>query len=308
MKIKLGGRRDRPACQSKSYDGLHAYFGGDDGGNSAKIAAIRWESSSLWRATGTTELDRTCATRCSGRNSHRSGFKVANLVIFHGITHLDRLAAHFAVFHIGLSLDRGVQYHRNPLTAVRAYEEILHRLKDTAFPFALSNCTIFRILGGFAFASRSRNSRSPFPPRARFFLRVRGGSPVFRSGRAFSDIGGGADARVPRQPTERGSGFGARNAIGPTLCVAAAAMCGHTPRVAGRRRTMRLLHGVEWTPRLGACAASSPALLPLRQCIDCFYRDGNYIGGRGTHAVLHRWRRACRRGRRNSSALFACLR
>src|SRR3954447_21204244 len=69
--------------------------------------------------------------RCSGRNSHRSGFKVAHLVIFHGITHLDRLAAHFAIFHIGLPLDRGVQYHRNPLTAVRADEEMLHCVKDT---------------------------------------------------------------------------------------------------------------------------------------------------------------------------------
>jgi hypothetical protein len=79
-----------------------------------------------------------------------------------------------------LSLDRGVQYHRNPLTAVRAYEEILHRLKDTAFPFALSNCTIFRILGGFAFASRSRNSRSPFPPPAPAFFSGCRGAPVFR--------------------------------------------------------------------------------------------------------------------------------
>jgi transcriptional regulator with XRE-family HTH domain len=70
--------------------------------------------------------------RCSGRNSHRSGFKVAHLVIFHGITDLDRLAAHFAVFHIGLSLDRGVEHHRNPLTAVWAYEEMLHCLKNKA--------------------------------------------------------------------------------------------------------------------------------------------------------------------------------
>src|ERR1035438_3654602 len=65
-------------------------------------------------------------TRCSGQNSHRSGFKLAHLVIFRGITHLDRLAANFTVFHIGLSLDRGVQHHRNPLTEVRAYEEKLH--------------------------------------------------------------------------------------------------------------------------------------------------------------------------------------
>jgi hypothetical protein len=32
-----------------------------------------------------------------------------------------------------LSLDRGVQYHRNPLTAIRAYEEMLHCLKDTVW-------------------------------------------------------------------------------------------------------------------------------------------------------------------------------
>jgi hypothetical protein len=53
--------------------------------------------------------------------------------LFHGIIHLDRPAAHFAVFHIGLSVDRGVKHHRNPLTAVRAYEEKLHGLKDKVF-------------------------------------------------------------------------------------------------------------------------------------------------------------------------------
>ena len=40
----------------------------------------------------------------AAEDSHRSRFKVADFVIFDGITHFDWLAAHFAVFHIGLSL------------------------------------------------------------------------------------------------------------------------------------------------------------------------------------------------------------
>jgi hypothetical protein len=34
----------------------------------------------------------------------RPGFKVAHLVILHGVAHLDRMAAHFTVLDVGLPL------------------------------------------------------------------------------------------------------------------------------------------------------------------------------------------------------------
>jgi len=48
----------------------------------------------------------------------------------HGVAHLDRMAAHFAVLDIGLPLDGGVQHHGYLLKAVGAREEILHSDQD----------------------------------------------------------------------------------------------------------------------------------------------------------------------------------
>ena len=39
------------------------------------------------------------------------GFKVANLVVFHGVADFDRLAADFAVFDVGLASHGGIQHY-----------------------------------------------------------------------------------------------------------------------------------------------------------------------------------------------------
>ena len=44
----------------------------------------------------------------------------------------------FTFFYIRLSLDRGVQHHRNPLPAIRACEGMLHSLMDKVFVTAVN--------------------------------------------------------------------------------------------------------------------------------------------------------------------------
>jgi hypothetical protein len=52
--------------------------------------------------------------------------KAADLVILYRKADLDRLAAYFAVFDVGLAVYRQIQDHRNLLTAIRTIELVFH--------------------------------------------------------------------------------------------------------------------------------------------------------------------------------------
>ena len=73
--------------------------------------------------------------------SNRRGFKIAHLVIHHGVAHLDGATAHFAVFDVGLG-DRSIQHHRYAFTAIWAGEEVLHAAR-----IAVYRCILAESLG-----------------------------------------------------------------------------------------------------------------------------------------------------------------
>jgi hypothetical protein len=56
----------------------------------------------------------------------RLGAKRSERVVFHSAGNLDRLAAYFAVFDIGLAAHRKVDNHRNLFAAVWAIEKMFH--------------------------------------------------------------------------------------------------------------------------------------------------------------------------------------
>ena len=55
------------------------------------------------------------------------GFELHQGVVFDCVADLNRMATDFAVFHVGLVANRGVEHHGNLFPAVRACEGVLHQ-------------------------------------------------------------------------------------------------------------------------------------------------------------------------------------
>src|ERR1700722_13154982 len=54
------------------------------------------------------------------------GAKSCEYIVFDRVGNFDRMAADFAVLHIGLSPDRAIENHRNLFAAVRTRKKVLH--------------------------------------------------------------------------------------------------------------------------------------------------------------------------------------
>jgi hypothetical protein len=66
-------------------------------------------------------------------NRHRPARLPKNLggerserIVFHRVADLNRIAAHLAIFHVGLAADGEIEQHRDLLSAMRANEEVFH--------------------------------------------------------------------------------------------------------------------------------------------------------------------------------------
>jgi hypothetical protein len=88
------------------------------------------------------------AARRAVRNSSflvldRPSFELADLVVLDGVSYFNWPAADFAVFYVGLPLNRGVQHHRNPFRAVGAREDVLHSAHDKGLDCILASLGVW---------------------------------------------------------------------------------------------------------------------------------------------------------------------